>query len=69
MRDRMFALGSFGVAVGAILLLMAVATNLLVGRALTSTEMLFAVAGSLVAGFAWWRFMRRKTKQHLGLSE
>ncbi|MBW8369477.1 MAG: hypothetical protein K0M66_00630 [Thiobacillus sp.] len=69
MRELMFSLGSFAVAVGAVLLLVAVATNLLVGRALTNTEMLIAVAGSLVAGFLWWRLMRRNAKQHLGLSE
>lgn len=69
MRELVFSLGSFAVAVGAVLLLVAVATNLLVGRALTNTETLIAVAGSLVVGFLWWRLMRRNTKQHFGVSE
>jgi hypothetical protein len=55
----MFSLGAFAVAVGAVLLLVAVATNLLVGRVLTRTEMLVAVAGASVVGFFWWRLMRR----------
>ena len=54
----MFSLAALAVAVGAVLLLVAVATNLLVGRALIRIEMLVAVAGASVVGFFWWRLMR-----------
>lgn len=63
MRGLMFSVGSLGVAVGTILLLVALAANLLLARALTGTEMLIACIGSSMVGFFWWRFVRRKIKQ------
>lgn len=62
MRELVFSIGSFIVAVGAVFLSVAVATNLFVGRALTSTETLFAALGALAVGFVWWRVMHRKLK-------
>jgi uncharacterized membrane protein len=59
----MFSVGSLIVAVGAVLLLVAVATHLLTGRALTGAEMLLAAIGSSVAGYFWWRAIQRKIKQ------
>lgn len=70
MRELVFSIGSFIVAVGVVFLSVAVATNLFVGRSLTSTETLFAALGALVVGFVWWRVMHRKLKQQsFGASE
>ena len=60
MRQFMFAVGSLGVAIGAVLLLVAVLVVLFLGRELSSTEASIAIGGSCVIGLAWWSAMRSK---------
>jgi hypothetical protein len=60
MRQFMFAVGSLGVAIGAVLLLVAVLVVLFLGRELSSTEASIAIGGSCVIGLAWWSTMRSK---------
>ena len=62
-RHLMFTVGSLGVAISAVLLFVAIIVTIFLGRALSSSELIFAVIGSSVAGFFWWRAMRSKLQQ------
>lgn len=58
MRQFSFAVGSLGVAIGAVLLLVAVLAVVFLGRELSIMERSIAFVGSCVIGFVWWLAMR-----------
>ena len=62
-RQFMFAVGSLGLTIGAVLLLAAVLAALFLGRELSGTEMSIAAIGSCVIGLAWWSAMRSKLER------
>lgn len=66
MRHLMFLIGSFGLAICSVLLLLAVLFTVLVGRPLTEIETVVAFAASGFVGAAWWWFMWNKLKRLAG---
>ena len=62
-RQFMFAVGSLGLTIGAVLLLAAVLAALFLGRELSGTEISIAAIGSCVIGLAWWSAMRSKLER------
>ena len=63
LRQFIFAVGSLGVAIGTVLLLVAVLGVLFLGRELSGTERYVVVVGSFVIGLVWWVAMRRKLER------
>ena len=60
MRNLFFAIGSLGVAIGAVLLAVALLAYVFVGRELSGTETVAAIAVACVVGGTWWAAMQRK---------
>ena len=62
MRNLFFAVGSLGVAIGAVLLVAAVLAYMLVGRELIGSEKTFIGVAACVIGGVWWAVMRNKQR-------
>lgn len=60
MRNLFFAVGSLGVAICAGLLAVALLAYVFVGRELSGSETLTAIAVACVVGGIWWVAMQRK---------
>ncbi|MDR3452166.1 MAG: hypothetical protein P4L96_05095 [Rhodoferax sp.] len=63
MHKLMFAVGSLGVAISAVLLLIAVLGVVFIGHEFSGLQKLSAVTVACVVGFAWWRAMMRSIKR------
>lgn len=63
MRRLMFSIGSLGVAICFVLLLISALVVSFVGRELSSAEKVVAVVVSCVVGVAWWSAVQRRLKR------